>query len=776
MSTDTGSSEAHILDGVRILDLTTGIAGPYCSKLLADAGADVVKVETGGADPLRAWGSGALFEFLNASKRSVTTDEGLAEGADVILSNAGDDVDRLRRANPAAVVVTITPFGRAGPWVERPWTEFTLQAACGSIGQRGLPESPPLAAGGRIGEWVAGTYAALAALAALRETRRSGRGEDVDVAIFDCMAVSMITYPSLFASFTDWPPLSGTGRTVEVPSIEPTQDGYFVVTTNSAQQFQDFLVMIERADLVEDADLAQVAKRFARRDEFLAAVHDHTQSRTTAQLLEEAALLRIPAAPVLDAAGVLSFEHFRDRGVFVPSPSGRFVQPRVPYRVSGHAPRPFSPAPAPGEHDGAVDWPDRGSPPRSAGDRRLPLAGTRVVDCTAWWAGPSATNVLAALGADVVKIESVDRPDQMRFSSTRRPPAENWWEWGPIFHAVNTGKRGVTIDLGAEDGIDVFRRLLRSADVFVENYTPRVMDQFGLTWDSVHELNPGLIMVRMPAFGLDGPWRDRTGFAQTMESVSGMAWRTGREDGPPTLVRGACDPIAGMHTVLAALLALMDRDGSGRGSHVESVMVEAALNVAAEQVIEYSAAGTVMGRAGNRGPGAAPQGVYRCRGDDRWVAIAVETDSQWSALARVTGEPECATSDDLASTAGRRKHHDAIDRHLEAWTAARSAEDATDLLSSSGVPAEQVIAARDIARNPQLQFRGLFETEDHPVTGAHPIPMLPFRFVHVPRWLHRPSPSLGQHNDEVLAELGVEEGQRDLLRKNGVIGDRLAGY
>jgi crotonobetainyl-CoA:carnitine CoA-transferase CaiB-like acyl-CoA transferase len=736
----------------------------------------VVKVEEGGVDPLRVWGSGALFEFLNASKRSVTTDGGLGDAADVVLSNAADDVDRLRRANPAAVVVTITPFGRAGPWVGRPWTEFTLQAACGSIGQRGLPESPPLAAGGRIGEWVAGTYAALAALAALREARRSGRGEDVDVAILDCMAVSMITYPSVFASFTDWPALSGTGRTVEVPSIEPTKDGYFVVTTNSAQQFQDFLVMIERADLMEDIGLAQVAKRFARREEFLAAVHDHTQSRTTAQLLEEAALLRIPAAPVLDAAGVLAFEHFRDRRVFVPSPSGRFLQPRVPYRVSGRVPRPFSRAPAPGEDDGAVDWSDRGSAPGSAGERRLPLAGLRVVDCTAWWAGPSATNVLAALGADVVKVESVERPDQMRFSSTRRPPSENWWEWGPIFHAVNTGKRGITIDLGAEDGIGVFRRLLRSADILVENYTPRVMDQFGLTWDTVHELNPELIMVRMPAFGLEGPWRDRTGFAQTMEAVSGMAWRTGQEDGPPRLVRGACDPIAGMHTVLATLLALMDRDRSGLGSLVESVMVEAALNVAAEQVIEYSAAGQVMGRAGNRGPAAAPQGVYRCSGDDRWVAIAVESDSQWTALVRVTGEPEWATSGDLASAAGRRSRQDFIDRHLEAWTAARSAQDAADLLSSSGVPAEQVIAARDIASNPQLHFRGLFETEDHPVTGAHPIPMLPFRFLHVPHWLLRPSPCLGQHNDEVLAELGVDADERDELRKHGIIGDRLAGF
>ena len=247
-----------------------------------------------------------------------------------------------------------------------------------------------------------------------------------------------------------------------------------------------------------------------------------------ADVLEEAALFRIPAAPVLDAAGVLEFEQFRDRDVFVASPSGRFVQPRVPYRISGLAPRAFSPAPAPGEHQGAVGWPARpASPPTPRREWQLPLEGIRVIDCTAWWAGPSATNVLAALGADVIKVESVGRPDQMRLVSARRPPEDRWWEWGPIFHAVNIGKRDITVDLGHEDGIDVFRRLLRTADVLVENYTPRVMDQFGLTWDSVHALNPELIMVRMPAFGLDGPWRDRTGFAQTMESVSGMAWRTG---------------------------------------------------------------------------------------------------------------------------------------------------------------------------------------------------------------------------------------------------------
>ena len=768
-------TDRFVLEGLRVLDYTDGIAGPYCSKLLADAGADVVKVESGG-EPLRLQGSGALFEFLNASKRSVRRGDGLAPEADVILSQHPSDVDRWRRVNRAAVIVTITPFGREGPWAGRPWTEFTLQAACGSTGQRGLPERPPLAAGGHTGEWAAGTFAAVATLAAHREARRSGHGEDVDVAILDCMAVTMATYPSVFASFFGWPPSRGTGRTVEVPSIEPTSDGYFVVTTNSAQQFQDFLVMIGRPDLMEDHELAQVAKRFARREEFLQAVHRHTASRTTSDVLEEAALFRLPAAPVLDAAGVLEFEQFRDRDVFVASSSGRFVQPRVPYRISGLASRAFSPAPAPGEHEGAVVWPARPPSPRaSLREWQLPLAGTRVVDCTAWWAGPSATNVLAALGADVIKVESVGRPDQMRLVSARRPPEDHWWEWGPIFHAVNMGKRGVTVDLGHEEGIDVFRRLLRTADVLLENYTPRVMDQFGLTWDTVHALNPELIMVRMPAFGLDGPWRDRTGFAQTMESVSGMAWRTGFPDGPPTLVRGACDPIAGMHAVIATMLALLERDHSGRGSHVESVMVEAALNVAAEQLVEFSASGEVMGRLGNRGPAAAPQGVYRCCGDDRWVAIAVETDAQWSALVRALGEPQGAPAEELNQSEGRHAHHDAIDRWLEAWTEARDAHDIVDELSSSGVPAEVVIAARDIVRNPQLQFRSLFETEDHPVTGSHEVPMLPFRFAHVARWLRLPSPSLGQHNDEVLTELGVDVDAREILREKRVIGDRLAG-
>jgi len=279
----------------------------------------------------------------------------------------------------------------------------------------------------------------------------------------------------------------------------------------------------------------------------------------------------------------------------------------------------------------------------------------------------------------------------------------------------------------------------------------------------------------MPAFGLDGPWRDRTGFAQTMECLSGMAWLTGFADGPPVLVRGACDPLAGMHSVIATLLALIERDQSGGGRLVESVMVEAALNAAAEQVLEFGATGAVLRRDGNRGPVAAPQGVYPCAGEDRWVAIAVATDQQWLALCRVLGDPTWTGVDAMAYEEGRRRLHDLIDQGLAGWTADRDADQTARLLVEAGVPAAAVIPPRDIAANPQLRSRSLFEVEHHPLTGDHEIPMLPFRFSRVERWLRCPAPTLGQDNDEVLGEIGLSLEAIERLRQSGIVGERLVG-
>jgi crotonobetainyl-CoA:carnitine CoA-transferase CaiB-like acyl-CoA transferase len=750
-----------MLEGVRVVDGTTQIAGPYCTKLLADAGADVVSVA-----PVDSSG---LYEYLHASKRVAQgSDISLAAAADILVADEPVDLSAAWAENPALVVVTITPFGSDGPWAGRPATEFTLQAACGSTATRGLPENPPLAAGGRLGEWLAGTYAALGAVAALRSARQSGRGEHVDVALLDCMTVAMTTFQPLFASFMGWPPVKGTGRAIEVPSIEPTADGYVVFTTNSAQQFESLLLMIGRDDLLADKDLPRANVRFKRREEFSAAVHAYTRKRSSTEVLDEAATLRIPAGPVLDGETVASFEQFVARGVFGPSPSGRFRQPRVPYRIGGVEPRPLA-APAPVDVT-ALEW----SPRSSAEDEwRLPLAGVRVLDCTAWWAGPAASHILACLGADVIKIESAARPDLMRFTSTKRPGDGPWWEWGPLFHGVNVGKRGITLDLTRPEGVDMFERLLVTADAVLENYTPRVMDQFGLGWERLHEVNRRAVMVRMPAFGLDGPWRDRTGFAQTMECIAGMAWVTGFPDGPPVLVRGACDPLAGAHAAFATILALGERDRSGEGMLVEAAMVEAAVNVAAEQVIEYDTTGVLRTRTGNRSALAAPQGVYQCAGEDRWVALSVTSDEQWKALVAVLGDPSWAQDEALDGLDGRRAVHDHIDRELGAWLWTRDAGEVADLFSAAGIPAEAVTPAVNAVHNPQLRHRRLYEDEDHPVTGAHPVAGLPMRFSHVDRWARRPSPTIGEHNDEVLGEVASTE-ELAGLRASGVIGEGLA--
>jgi len=375
------------------------------------------------------------------------------------------------------------------------------------------------------------------------------------------------------------------------------------------------------------------------------------------------------------------------------------------------------------------------------------------------------------MGADVVKVESIQRPDGMRFAGAVRN--EQMWEWSPVFHGANVGKRDVTLRLDSDRGMALLRKLIEGADVLIENYSARVMDNFGLSWEDVREISPRAIMVRMPAFGLDGPWRDRPGFAMTVEQVSGLAWITGYED-MPLVVRGACDPLGGMHAVFATLCALEERRRDGLGRLVEMPLVEGAINVAAEQVIEYSAYGALLERDENRGPVSAPQGVYATKEAGELVAVAVPNDDVWRALREVIGKPEWATRTDLDTAAGRRAHHDEVDAGLEAWLSQQPAEEVAARLRSVGVPAERLINPHDLSPHPQLEARGFFQQLEHPATGDTRYPGWPMAFSGLSRALHRrPPPTLGQHNDEVLGdELGLSEAERDALRDEQVIGNR----
>jgi crotonobetainyl-CoA:carnitine CoA-transferase CaiB-like acyl-CoA transferase len=735
------------LTGVRVLDSTGRLAGAYASKMLRDIGADVAVVGAGDDDAVTKW--------LNGGKRSVETGSAntLAGLADIMLTT-----EPLDDARPGTVTVSITDFGTSGPWAHRPSSHLTLEAESGSLGSRGVPELPPVSVGGELGEWIAGLYGGVAALAAWRTARESGAHEHVEVSVFECMLVTLNMHEPLHAAlagsdaFTRW---------VQVPSVERTANGWVCFSLVTGQQWLDFAAMIGRPDLAEDKSLGNMLGRWPRRQEIYAAMEPWLTARTVEEVIETATAFRLPVAHVTDGQTLAAMEHFRVRNVLTTGPHGDYVQPRPPYLFSGFSTAPAAPAPE-SHSDVAVTW----ATPREVAERqppRRPLDGVRIVDLTAFFAGPSGTGYLAALGADVIKVESIQRPDGIRFAGGQITQAGDWWEYSWIFHGVNADKRDVTLDLTRDAGIEVLHRLLEGADVLIENYSPRVMEQFGLSFERLSSAYPSLVVTRMPAFGLDGPWAQRVGFALTMEALAGMATVTGHPEGRPTCPGGVLDPIAGLHAAFATIAALEHRNTTGAGQLVEVPMIECALNIAPHSLLRYGAEGVVLERHGNKANAAVLQDVYECAGEDAWAAVTVTTAAQEKVLAALLSDDGLDTAD--------------LDRALRAYLVGRDSDDAVEQLVTAGIPAGVVRRPTTIANNPHVIARGFYEQHTHPTVGSVGYPVLPTRFASWSGPVHtRPAPTLGADNTEVLAgELGIGADKLAELERDGVIGTRPAG-
>ena len=846
-----------ILKDFLAAEFAKGVAGQYVGKMLADAGADVVKVEPEEGCALRGWSvanvpgikaeagdkagatgeaeteaqqetDGAFFQYLNTGKRSlVGAAEGIAKGtaassdasaladnpsvaqlleiADIVIEDSLPQslLDALQQQRPDVVVISLSPYGRLSSEAHRPATEFTLQARAGGTGKRGRLENPPVQAGGRIGEWMAGVCGAVGGLAAAQRAKATGQGEHVDVSLYEGLVISTNIYAFLLASLSENWDVQIPHRNLEMPSIEPTADGFVGFSTMAQQQFQDFLRMIGAEDWVDDPVISSPFERWAARDMFFERVHAWTKARTTEEIVGIASALRIPVSLIGNGEIVPTFEAFEGRDMFVENPSGGFIQPRRPYLIHGLEMPELEPVPELGEAAAAdieslaeqkaateIDAEAKSDAEAESENKLdadpaakphaepsvsppLPLEGIRIIECTGWWAGPIAGQTLAQLGADIIKVESTQRPDGMRFASVKPPTEDKWWEWGMVYHGVNTNKRAITLNLTDPEGRAVLEKLIATADVLIENYTPRVMDNFSLTWEHLSAVNPELIMVRMPGFGLSGPWRDNTGFAQTMEQMSGMAYLTGYPDEPPQIPRGPCDPVAGLHASFAVLLALEERRQSGKGKLVEVAMIDAALNVAAEALVEFSATDILMERVGNSSYGLAPQGVYPCAEHETWIGISAATDEQWQALAQAIGQAGLASDPTLATWQDRWLRRDELDEAISEWSKQHACEEAADLLLAAGVPAAVVEIDRHVGRDALLWERGFFVEIEHPVAGAHGYPAVPFRYAsHTGPWINRHPPTVGEHNEEVLAELGYSAEDMAGLQERNVIGDR----
>ncbi|BBZ71971.1 CaiB/BaiF CoA transferase family protein [Mycobacterium paraseoulense] len=791
------------LAGYTVVDLSTGIAGAYCTKLLADGGADVIKVEPPEGDPLRSWSAsgavippgndGALFSFLAGSKRSVVADrridddmrlvDRLLAAADAVVWSGGSEVAErpdfapaaMHRRHPHLTVMSITPFGLRGPWHDRPASEFTLQAWSGGIVGlgRGQADRAPVFVGGQAGEYLAGVYASAAMLASRYGRTGDGPGELLDLSMLETQILSLTYYPVTYFEMLGRP--WRDARRVTVPGVARAKDGLVDVGCGTAQQWFDLCAMIGHPEWIdEDSSLTITERANVKADE----IYAWFESNTVDEIRELATAFRIPNAPVANGADIASLEHFRERGSFVRNPGGGFQQPGHPYRMTPARLRAPQRAPRLGEHNERYRAAELVSRPAPTGPpNRLPLNGLRVLDMTTFWAGPCCTHFLAMLGAEVIHVESTRRPDGTRLIAGVPVIENQWWEKSPIFAALNTNKKGLTLDLQSPRGRHLLRRLIATCDVVVENFTPRVLDQMGLDFAAVQAIRPDVVMVRMPGFGLDGPWRDNPAFAYVIEAASGLTWLTGYADRTPYDPYSIGDPNAGMHAVNALLLALEHRRRTGQGVFVEAAMVDAALSIAAEQIIEYSAYGALLERAGNRGPTAAPQNLYRSAGTDEfgrpdcWVAIAVNTDEQWRALCVAIGSSSWATDPELATATGRSENHDAIDERLTAWCARRGGDEIVATLWEAGVPVAKVMQPHRQTELDQLAFRGFFEEVDHPVNGPARLSTVPMRMSTGPSRFHRRhAPLLGQHNDELLAELGLSASEIADLEAGDVIG------
>ena len=393
----------------------------------------------------------------------------------------------------------------------------------------------------------------------------------------------------------------------------------------------------------------------------------------------------------------------------------------------------------------------------------------RAIDLAMGWAGPLLGEMLAEMGVEVIKIEDTLHFDWWRGSLSMGPAEMQVIERSAPFNTANRGKIGATLDLTKPRAVEIVKKLVASADILIENYSPDVMPKLGLGWETLAPLNPRLIMISMPSFGAEGPERNARGYGNTIEAVSGVTGLVGYHDGgqPYTLSNALGDPSAGLNGLFAVLVGLREREETGRGQHIELAQVEAVVPYNGEAIVEYEVTGQVPKPRGNRHPEHAPHGIYRC--GSGYVALACESDEQWRKLAGILG----LSADDarFATMADRKRNEDALDAALRDALKDRGAEDTSRELLEAGVIAGQVNSGADMLGDPQLAARGFFVPIDRAVVGTHLYPGAAEHFSETPLVTDRPAPVLGEHNRKVFSEiLGMSDAEIEALEHEKIIG------
>jgi crotonobetainyl-CoA:carnitine CoA-transferase CaiB-like acyl-CoA transferase len=804
------------LDGIRVLDLTD-VSGALAARLLGDLGADVVRVELPGGSTVRRIGPFASGErdpeqsqtdwFYNANKRGIVLDWTMVEGrrrlrsllerADVLiesdlpghLATLGLGAAELCAELPRLIVTSITPFGQTGPRAGWRGSELVCAALGGIVFVNGHPEEPPLAPFGLQAYHSASAFAAIGTLCALFWRERTGLGQHVDMSIVAGAAGALEHATSIFRLQGQVEGRRGSLHWTRCFRVGRCKDGHvlhcilgdwtslveWVASDGKAQDllaepWQDSLYRREHCEHLFDVLDAWAA--------------DHS----VAELMEGAQLRRLPYATVQPSHMLATDEQLRAREFFVRLegddrrrgsvfPGAPFLLSRTPWRLR-------RPAPLLAQHQDEVlhdpAWTGRagGSPeiarcePSPTAASVPPLGHVTILDFTWVVAGPVATRILADQGARVVKVE---RRDSLDFGSRRGGLAGN----------LNRGKQSVVIDMNDPRGIDVARRLAAVSDVVIDNFSARVMRNWGLDYSALSAIRPDIIAVGMSGFGKTGPRKDFVSYGPTLQALAGFPLQMRLEGSRPTgWGYSYADMAAGYMAAFATLAALWYRDRTGLGQEVDLGQYANLIALMGPSLFDLlrGVEVHVPGNASQEAP-AAPHGIYRCAAakrasgdvdDDRWVAIAVFGDRDWEALRNVlAGDGEdWSYSSTFAWHADRVQFAPELDRRLGEWTRRKSAEEVQDRLQSAGVAAGLVANAEDLCTtDPHLHARGYFASLVTPEGKRERFDGVPFVASRSPGRVTSPGPLLGEHTDVVLTELlGMTEAEISSLRADRVIG------
>ncbi len=795
---------AAFLQGYRALDLT-GWAGQLCGRILADLGMEVIKVEPPGGDPVRnlppfiksADGKllSATFAHLNAGKQSKALDldneagretlHGLVKSADVVLESfspgeaeyKGLSYESLAEVNPAIVVASITGFGQTGPKSNYAYNDLVALALSGFLYISGDPSLPPCKPPETQAYYFGSLFAAAGVLAALYRRERGGRGDHIDLSMQEALATHEHII-RLYANDGQIVQRQGSQHGQVAPAkIFPCKDG-FVYLYVTRQHWKLFLeVWKEHPAEMEGPEWLNNLYRRAHADQINTAVETFTRKQTKEELTNLLQPKGIPCVSVNTPLQFANDEHVRDRAYFVAVDHAGFgsaKQAAAPFVIDGARPAVGS-VPVldiwreSGERQtvSATESASPASDTEPSGGNG-PLDGMRIVSFDHVLAGPYGTTILAELGADVIKVESrKGGMDPFRFFGTGEDP-----NLSPRFLEFNRNKRSFTVNLKHPKGPQVLHDLVAKADAVLDNYSVDVVARLGLAYEELCKVKPDIINLRMPGLGTTGPKKHFSTVGVNITAFTGLTylWNHPGNTNPPVGSQVVYpDYISGVLCAILIISGVLYRDRQKKGAFIDLAQSEATAYMIGASLMEAAACGRDPEPIGNASHSAAPHDCYPCKGEDRWCAIAVETDEQWTALAETLG-PEIEQDPRFKTLEGRLKHRNELNQIIERWTREMDSYKVMERLQRVNVPCGVVQNGADLTADHHLIERGFIVGVENERLGRVVLPSFPLRFANAGLTRRWEFPVLGRDTETVLREVvGYSEERVIQLRSDGVL-------